>query len=68
MVIQEAKVLSIKEAKPCPWCGEQPEIEHWHGGPTTKRMISCETLECAVNPHVTGKTATEAKAIWNSRK
>jgi len=53
---------------PCPFCGSQPMIEPWHGGPKTKRLIGCQNDGgCAVQPAVTGKTRKEAIAHWNQR-
>lgn len=53
---------------PCPFCGALPTIVPWHGGPATKRMISCENEDsCAVNPMVSGDTRKEAIEYWNRR-
>ena len=52
----------------CPFCGEPPEIEPWHGGTPTKVMISCPMDRyCNVNPQVTGETPQEAAKHWNNR-
>ena len=56
------------EAKPCPWCGQQPYIQHWHGGGPQKRLISCDTPECDVSPDVTGTSRKSALAHWNERR
>lgn len=54
--------------KPCPFCGERPKVEPWHGGPKTKRLISCDNDDCAVSPGVTGDTARVAVIRWNTRQ
>lgn len=61
------------EALPCPFCGSPAEIQFWHGGTLTKRMISCsgranhDGYVCDVGPMVTGPTRGEALARWNRR-
>ena len=56
------------ELLPCPWCGEKPQIQPWHGGLPTKVLISCENDEgCAVTPIVSGETPEEAASNWNHR-
>ena len=54
--------------KPCPFCGEQPTIEPWHGGPPTKRMVHCENGRCDVNPMCSGDDLPKALASWNKRR
>jgi sarcosine oxidase delta subunit len=51
----------------CPFCGASPEIEYWHGGGPNKRMISCRSDDCHVNPMVTGETEREAIERWERR-
>jgi hypothetical protein len=53
----------------CPFCGSPAEIEFWHGGRPTKRMIGCSHRHdtCDVGPSVTGETRAEALANWNRR-
>jgi len=52
---------------PCPFCGEAPEMEPWHGGKPTKQMVSCVNDACAVLPQVTGETPALAAEAWNQR-
>jgi hypothetical protein len=54
--------------KGCPWCGEKPFIQKWHGGRKTKRLVSCENDDCPVQPMITGETKKEAIELWNDRK
>ena len=51
----------------CPFCGSPPEMEFWHGGKPTKRMIACSGDDCEVNPMVTGETEREAIKHWSRR-
>jgi len=51
----------------CPFCGSSPEIQFWHGGKPTKRLISCSNPECDVSPKVTGETERAAIASWERR-
>jgi hypothetical protein len=63
-----AKQTAFKiEPLPCPFCGEEPTIQAWHGGPKTKRMVRCDNEYCDVSPGVTGSTRNIAIAIWNKR-
>jgi hypothetical protein len=52
---------------PCPFCQAIPTVEPWHGGKPTKRIVSCQSEGCYVNPMVTGETHNEAVARWNIR-
>lgn len=53
--------------KLCPFCGETPSVEPWHGGGTLKRMVSCGNENCYVQPEVTGSTRKQAINRWNYR-
>jgi hypothetical protein len=61
------QVLSVSDAKPCPFCGEQPMIQYWHGGGPQKRLISCANDCCKVAPSVCGSTRRNALENWNLR-
>ena len=52
------------DLRSCPWCGASSEIQFWHGGKPTKRLISCSGTDCEVGPGVTGETEREAIAHW----
>lgn len=56
-----------KRLLPCPFCGAQAQIECWHGGPETKKMVSCSNDWCPVGPKTTGDTPREAISNWNTR-
>lgn len=56
------------KSKPCPFCGDLPTIQPWHGGGTRKRMIACENDRCRVAPMVTGSNADRARETWNRRR
>lgn len=66
--MSEPKILSAIVAKPCPFCGEQPEIQHWHGGGPQKRMVACRNEACLASPSVTGATRKRALENWNYRR
>jgi hypothetical protein len=60
-------VLSYGEAKSCPFCGQQPTIQPWHGGGPKKRLIGCDNVDCVVSPETTGSTRAKALERWNMR-
>jgi len=71
----------MEKLLPCPFCGGKPNIEPWHGGEPTKKMVSCPgvyansvmgrcnnaEIICKVAPIVTGETKKEAIKNWNTR-
>ncbi len=63
---REPKIAT--DCLPCPFCGEAPTIQQWHGGAKTKRMVCCPNDDCFVSPGVTGQTPKLAKEHWNRRK
>jgi hypothetical protein len=76
---QEPEILSATEADPCPFCGSPAQIEFWHGGRPSKRMVSCSNqgdtlfrpagrhIGCHASPSVTGETKAQALDRWNTR-
>ena len=54
--------------KACPWCGEGPDVEPWHGGGPNKHMVSCANELCPASPAVTAETRNEAIRLWNERQ
>lgn len=61
------KLLSKRDAMGCPFCGAQPTIQPWHGGGPRKRLVSCSSEDCHINPSVTGSTPFQARKRWNTR-
>lgn len=59
--------IPCEGALPCPFCGEIPLVQPWHGGGKRKRMISCEGEYCDVRPSVTGSDRRRALEKWNRR-
>ena len=61
------KWLERIDARPCPFCGNLPTIQPWHGGGKRKRLVACSAPVCTVQPQVTGGTRATALARWNTR-
>lgn len=55
------------ELLPCPFCGDAPEVEPWHGGGPNKHMVGCVNDNCSAQPDVAGATRAKAIAAWNRR-
>lgn len=62
--------------KPCPFCGSPAEVQYWHGGGPSKRLIACSGISgtlggpfqrCEVSPSVTGNTLADARRKWDQR-
>lgn len=49
--------------KTCPWCGQYPEIKRHKDG----WLISCENMDCLVQPFVCFKSKHNALFAWNDR-
>lgn len=60
-------MATLLPLKPCPWCGESPMMEPWHGGGPRKQHVHCVSDFCDVRPGVTGETPSEATFRWNQR-
>lgn len=65
---REPKAVDCNQALACPFCGEQPTAQFWHGGGPRKTMISCPGNDCDVRPMVSGSTRARALAAWNERR
>jgi RNA polymerase subunit RPABC4/transcription elongation factor Spt4 len=67
ITLEQAKRETDGEMSVCPFCGDVPTVEPWHGGGPRKIMIHCESERCLVSPQVTGETPDEALSAWNHR-
>jgi hypothetical protein len=61
------RYTKASECLPCPFCGEQPTIQPWHGDGPGKRLVACVNEDCHIEPSVTGLSPAEARRRWNSR-
>ena len=59
---------SIHGLKPCPFCGERPNVNTWGDNGKTMYLIECENASCAIKPmtdyHVSLKIVVQE---WNRR-
>lgn len=59
--------------KPCPFCGERPEVSRWSSGyaaghnDATAIQCSSDLYDCPVQPIISAYTKDEALAAWNMR-
>jgi hypothetical protein len=60
-------IFVVEGFKGCPWCGEIPQVESWHGGGPEKVMVSCVADFCLVAPHVAAETLALGRTTWNER-
>ena len=56
--------LSPTDAKPCPWCKQQPTIREAQGEDRLSYFIGCANVYCPVNPQVSGSTKAKALEHW----
>jgi len=54
----------LRPTAPCPFCGSEPPLAAQIAG---RYVVGCESEDCAANPQVSGLSAAEAWARWNSR-
>lgn len=59
--------MDIEKALPCPFCGEFPTVQPWHGGGPLKHMVHCDNDHCHCGPGTTGPTKRKAIERWNKR-
>ena len=52
----------------CPFCGETPTVEAWHGGGHDKHVVACLNVACPATPFLTETTRADAIRRWNTRK
>ncbi len=59
--------MSDSRMLPCPFCGETPIMEPWHGGELNRVRIGCDNDDCCAGPSVIGESPVEAMSRWNTR-
>ena len=55
----------VPEAKPCKWCGEEPEIFIEDDGSAS---VGCVAGICDENPAIAGDSQSKAIRRWNKMK
>lgn len=63
----EVDDVTLGKMDTCPFCGEVPLAEPWHGGRPRKTMVSCQNITCPAAPEVCGETPEAALSYWNER-
>lgn len=59
--------MKMNDPAGCPFCGEPPTVEPWHGGGKHKTAVHCENEKCPAQPMVTGANLSSALTRWNTR-
>lgn len=67
ITVEEVERVTKGKLKVCPFCGEIPEAEPYHGGGPRKTCIQCFNDECPTMPGVARESPEEAIAQWNTR-
>lgn len=61
----------MEQLKPCPFCGEMPDIETWYepgfGRMEPLTMIRCVGNDCIVHPSTKFQMESVAIEAWNRR-
>lgn len=62
--------IQLTNAKPCPFCGDQPILEYvltdWTG--TKGWEVGCQNIYCMFQPRTDWDDPHEAVDMWNDRK
>lgn len=64
---QEVRRLTNGKMLCCPFCGEIPVAQPWHGGGPRKTCIGCDNDQCDARPEVCDETPEMALRQWNHR-
>jgi len=57
--------MSETNLKPCPFCGDDPGVEHYDDG---WLLVACQGLSCGVAPATpSGTSLEEEHKLWNTR-
>lgn len=59
--------MSRTKIKPCPYCGEEPNLEYF-GTSTIRYFYACNNINCPVTPTTAAyKNKGSATRAWNKR-